>query len=82
MRRTLSKKKSKKIHRFLFRRQRQSSAPVRAQKNPELQRLKENVDVKRAERLAKQQKQRQTLSSLSISSVPSTGRQNSFVSWK
>jgi hypothetical protein len=48
-------------------------------KNPEIEQLKQNIELKRSQRLSRQQQIRENLSSLSLASVPSSGRNTSFV---
>jgi len=47
--------------------------------NSDIEKLKQNIEMKKAQRLSRQQQIRETLSSLSIASVPSSGRNTSFV---
>ncbi len=63
----------------LFRKQRQTSAPSKTHQNPDIEQLKQNIETKKTQRLSRQQQIRETLSSLSIASVSSTGRNSSFV---
>ncbi|CAF0942739.1 unnamed protein product [Rotaria sp. Silwood1] len=58
--------------------QRQASAPSKFNKNPEIEQLKQNIESKKAQRLSRQQQMRETLSSFSIASVPSSGRHTGF----
>ncbi|CAF1038601.1 unnamed protein product [Adineta ricciae] len=58
--------------------QRQVSAPSRVEQNPELERLKQDIENKKYQRLSKQQQTRDTLASLNVRSVPSTGRAATF----
>lgn len=48
-------------------------------RNPDIEQLKQNIEVKKAQRVSRQQQIRETLSSLSIASVTSSGRNTSFV---
>ena len=61
------------------RKQRQVSAPSRVEQNPELEQLKQDIENKKHQRLFKQQQTRDTLASLNVRSVPSTGRAATFV---
>ncbi len=47
--------------------------------NSDIEKLKQNIEMKKAQRLSRQQQIRETLSSLSIASVSSSGRNTSFV---
>ncbi|CAF4335217.1 unnamed protein product [Rotaria sp. Silwood2] len=58
--------------------QRQASAPSNFNKNPEIEQLKQNIELRKTQRLSRQQQTRETLSSLSIASVPSSGRNTAF----
>ena len=75
--------KLNKIFRFLVflinRKQRQKSAPSKFQRKPEIEKLKHDIELKKTERLSRQQQIRENLSSLSMASVPSSGRNTSFV---
>jgi hypothetical protein len=62
-----------------FRKQRQTSAPSKMHGNPDIEKLKRNIEIKKAQRLSRQQQIRENLSSLSIASVTSSGRNTSFV---
>jgi len=64
---------------IIFRKQRQSSAPSKIHKNRDIEQLKQNIEMKKAQRLSRQQQIRENLSSLSIASVTSSGRNASFV---
>ncbi|CAF3784877.1 unnamed protein product [Adineta steineri] len=58
--------------------QRQVSAPSRVEKNPEIEQLKQNIELRRHERLSKQQQTRENLASLSLRSLPSSGHATAF----
>ncbi|CAF3599818.1 unnamed protein product [Rotaria sordida] len=58
--------------------QRQASAPSTFNKNPDIEQLKQNIELKKTQRLSRQQQMRETLSSLSIASVSSSGRNTAF----
>ena len=63
----------------LFRKQRQTSAPSSIHKNANIEQLKQNIEMKKAQRVSRQAQIRDTLSSLSMASVPPSGRNSSFV---
>jgi hypothetical protein len=63
----------------LNRKTRQLSAPSKIHRNPDIEQLKQNIETKKAQRVTRQQQIRETLSSLSMASVPPSGRNTSFV---
>jgi hypothetical protein len=63
----------------LSRKERQVSAPSKIHRNPDIEQLKQNIERKKAQRVSRQQQIRDTLSSLSMASVPPSGRSTSFV---
>lgn len=63
----------------IFRKQRQTSAPSKITKNPDIEQLKQNIESKKAQRISRQQEIRETLSTLSMASVASSGRSTAFV---
>lgn len=48
-------------------------------RNPNIEQLKNDIQMKKAQRVSRQQHVRETLSTLSMASVPSSGRNTSFV---
>ena len=64
---------------LLNRKERQTSAPSKVYRSPDIEQLKQNIERKKAERVSRQQQTRETLSSLSMASVPPSGRNTSFV---
>ncbi len=64
---------------FIFRKLRETSAPSRIYRNPDIEQLKQNIESKKAKRLVRQQQVRETLSALSMASAASSGRNTSFV---
>ena len=63
----------------MIRKQRQTSAPSKVSKNANIEQLKQDIEAKKAQRVCRQQEIRETLSTLSMASVPPSGRNTSFV---